>query len=277
MRNGPRRTPGRFWAVVYAVLVHAAVIAALIFGFRWTQAPPAAVPGKPLEAVIAEDPQKQKLEEQKRREEEARKKAETERKRQEAEAQKKQEEEQRRSEAERQKADTEKQRQAEVKRKQEEEARRKQEEEARKQAEAERKRQDAEAQRKREEAEHRRKAAEEQLKQQLAAEEQTRVEAARAARAQSEAEKYRALIKQKVSRHWNRPPGTSSGLRCTVRVRLVPGGDVLEARVVQSSGNPVFDRSVEAAVFKASPLPIPPDADLFEYFREIDFLFNPEG
>ena len=312
MRNRARRAPGGFRAIVYAVLVHAAIVAVLVIGFRWSDSPPGLVPGKPIEAVVAEDPRLKKLEEEKRsaeaqrqRDAEERRRAEAERKRQEAEAAKQREEEerqaraeeQRRLEAERKKADAEKQRQAELKRKQDEEARKKREEEERrrveeqrrveeerKQAEAEKQRQaelkrkqEEEARRKREEEERRRKAAEEQLRQQLAAEEKARIEAARAARAASEADKYRALIRQKVSRYWNRPPATSTGLRCSVRVRLVPGGEVLEANVVRSSGNPVFDRSVEAAVHRASPLPIPPDPDLFEYFREIEFLFNPEG
>jgi colicin import membrane protein len=282
VRNGPRRTPGRLRAVVYAVLVHAAVITALVIGFRWSHSPPAAVPGKPIDAVVVEDEQKKKLEEahrkaeeQKRRAEEARQQTEAEKKRQE--------------EVQRQQAEAEKQRQAELKRKQDAEQRRKQEEEAqraeeqkrreneaRKKAEAEKQRLAEEA-RKRTEAEQQRKAAEEQLKQQLAAEEQARIEAARAARAATEAEKYKAIIRQKVSRNWNRPPGAPPGLHCTVHVRLAAGGEVLQATVVQSSGNPLFDRSVEAAVQKASPLPIPQDPDLLEYFREIEFVFTPEG
>jgi colicin import membrane protein len=286
VRNGPRRTPGRLRAVIYAVLVHAAVIAALVIGFRWTQSPPGVV-GKPIDAVVVEEPQKKKLEEAKRRAEEQKRQQEEARKQ--AEAEKKRQEEAQKLEAQRQQAEAEKQRQAELKRKQEEEAQRKQEEarrraeeqkrqqeEARKQAEAEKQRLAEEA-RKREEAKRQQKAAEEQLKQQLAAEEQARVEAARAARAASEADKYKAIIRQKVSRYWNRPPGAPTGLRCTVRVRLAAGGDVLQATVIQGSGNPLFDHSVEAAVFKASPLPIPQDPDLFEYFREIEFVFNPEG
>lgn len=261
MRNEPRRTPGRLRAVVYAVLVHAAVIAALVVGFRWTHSPSGVVVGKPIKAVVAEDPRKKKLDEQKKREEEARKKAEAEKQRQ-AELKRKQEEEARKQKEEEQR------RADEQKRK---------EEEARQQAEAEKKRQAEEAARKQAQAEQRQKAAEEQLKQQLATEEQARAEAARAARAASEADKYKALIRQKVSRHWSRPPGAKTGLRCTVHVQLAPGGDVLQATVVKGSGNPLFDRSVEAAVFKASPLPIPQDPDLFDYFREIEFLFNPEG
>ena len=115
------------------------------------------------------------------------------------------------------------------------------------------------------------------MKQQIAAEERARAEAARAARGASAADKYKALIRQKVSRNWNRPAGTRAGLKCVVRVRLVPGGEVLQATVVRSSGDTVFDRSVENAVYKAAPLPLPPDADLFDYFREIEFLFSPEA
>jgi colicin import membrane protein len=50
---------------------------------------------------------------------------------------------------------------------------------------------------------------------------------------------------------------------------------VAGVRIVQSSGDPVFDRSVESAVYKAAPLPIPPDAALFTYFRQINFVFKP--
>jgi colicin import membrane protein len=60
-----------------------------------------------------------------------------------------------------------------------------------------------------------------------------------------------------------------------VEVRLIPSGDVVEAKIVRSSGNPAFDRSVEAAVFKASPLPVPPDREVVEKFRLLRFEFKP--
>ena len=60
-----------------------------------------------------------------------------------------------------------------------------------------------------------------------------------------------------------------------MKVRLIPGGDVVSVSVVRSSGDPVFDRSVETAVLKASPLPLPEDPALFKHFREINFNFDP--
>jgi len=61
-----------------------------------------------------------------------------------------------------------------------------------------------------------------------------------------------------------------------VQVQLMPGGDVVSAQVVQSSGDAAFDRSVEAAVFRAAPLPLPPDPGLFESFRTLTFNFSPK-
>jgi colicin import membrane protein len=62
-----------------------------------------------------------------------------------------------------------------------------------------------------------------------------------------------------------------------VSVRLIPGGEVVpnSVRVVQRSGNPAFDQSVVAAVYQASPLPVPSGALFDRYFREFDFTFTP--
>ena len=114
------------------------------------------------------------------------------------------------------------------------------------------------------------------MREQLAAEEKQRADAAHVARAATVVDKYKALISQQVSRSWNRPASVAKGLNCVVRVRLAPGGKVLKAAVVRSSGNEIFDRSVENAVYKAEPLPLPDDPTLFDNFREIEFLFNPE-
>lgn len=138
------------------------------------------------------------------------------------------------------------------------------------------KRKRAEEKKRKEQAEARKRMAEDSLRESLAEEEAEQAEAARQARADEFADKYRAIIRQKVSRNWVKPGGTAKGLQCLVRVRLLASGDVIEAKVISSSGNVLFDRSVENAVRKASPLPIPQEKDLFDYFREIEFLFNPE-
>jgi colicin import membrane protein len=46
---------------------------------------------------------------------------------------------------------------------------------------------------------------------------------------------------------------------------------------VESSGDPAFDRSAEAAVRRASPLPLPANRELFENFRSFTFVFKPQG
>lgn len=96
-------------------------------------------------------------------------------------------------------------------------------------------------------------------------------------RAQAAVASYTDLIRQKVERNWIQPPGDISGLSCVVRVRLIPGGDVIDAQVIKSSGNTFFDRSVELATRKAAPLPLPSDPSMFNYFRILEFYFRPGG
>jgi colicin import membrane protein len=230
------------------VLVHAVLIGIVVIGFRWTVQSP---PGEVVQAVAVPETAARKPEEPDRRaqEEESRQKAEAEKRRQD-ELKKKQEEEQaqQRLIAERKKKEVE-----------EKERQKRAQEEARKKEEA-----------------RRQKLTEQSLQEQLAAEEKARQQAAQSARAATAVDKYRALIRQRVSQSWNRPVGVAKGLKCVVSVRLAPGGEVLAARVVRSSGNAVFDRSVENAVYKAAPLPLPEDPTLFDNFREIEFLFSPE-
>jgi colicin import membrane protein len=251
VRKRRRTSPGTLKAIAYAVLLHLVVLTVLFVSWRFA-ARDRPASDKIMQAVVVNDGPRAKDEPppDKRPAEDAARKTEEEKRRQ-AEVRKQQEE---------------------AKRK---EAERKRKEEAEKKKKAEAEKQLREAEKKRQAAE-RQKQAETALKEQLAQEERSREEAARAARAAAEADKHKAVIRQKVSRNWNRPAGSRPGLECTVRVRLVPGGEVLEAAVVRSSGDALFDRSVENAVYKASPLPLPQNPELFEYFRVIEFVFRPE-
>ncbi len=270
-RYRPRRlSPGAWKAIVYALMVHLAALAVFTVSLRLGQPERIAPTPQAIEAVVVSPPVAPSA----ASEAQAEAGAEVHRRRQ-------QEEQARRArqEAERQ------QQLALQRRQQEEEERRRreaQEQAERRRAalrEAERKKQ-AEAEekaRRQREAALRQKQAEAELQEALAAEERARAEAARGAQALAAAGRYERLIRQKVERHWSRPAGSRQGLECIVRVRLAPGGEVLEARVVRSSGNAVFDRSVESAVYKAAPLPLPESPELFGYFRELEFIFRPEG
>lgn len=92
-----------------------------------------------------------------------------------------------------------------------------------------------------------------------------------------EIDKYKTLIIQAISQKWIVPPNLDKGLETKLVVRLAPGGMVLDVKIVQSSGNSALDLSAQTAVYKASPLPVPPDNSLFDQFRTINLTVRPEG
>jgi colicin import membrane protein len=117
-----------------------------------------------------------------------------------------------------------------------------------------------------------------ELQKQLEAERLARQAEARRQANLSEINRYRVLIKQEVTRHWNIPATASQDLICEVKVRLIPSGDVVDVQIVKSSGDPAFDNSVEKAVYRAAPLSVPPvESGLFEEFREVVFQFEPRN
>ena len=119
--------------------------------------------------------------------------------------------------------------------------------------------------------------AEAALKDALAAEEAEQATSVQASQDATELQRYSARIQAAVTRGFVYPPGLPRGLKCTLSVRVIPGGEVVEARVVQSSGNAVFDRQAENAVRKASPLPVPAEPRLFRQVSEFNFVFDPES
>lgn len=138
--------------------------------------------------------------------------------------------------------------------------------EAQRQAEAKRK---AEERRKQDEAARRQAALESDLARELEAEE-SRLQAERS----GELGQYIALIQQRVTRNWIRPPEARAGLSCELFVSQIPGGEVVSVRFGRCNGDDVVRRSIEVAVFKASPLPRPSNPALFE--RNLVFEFKPE-
>lgn len=104
-------------------------------------------------------------------------------------------------------------------------------------------------------------------------------EAERLAASQAEAESasYVAAIIRQIERHWSRPPSARPGMQVELMMNLVPTGEVVDTRVLRSSGNAAFDRSAELAVSRAAPFEVPDDPALFEQrFRQLRLLFTPE-
>jgi len=94
---------------------------------------------------------------------------------------------------------------------------------------------------------------------------------------QDEIQQYVGLIQQTISRYWIRPPSARTGMIVTLSLNLLPGGELNEVNVVESSGNAAFDRPAVLAVQKAGRFPVPDDPILFDrYFRTLKVRFNPE-
>lgn len=89
-------------------------------------------------------------------------------------------------------------------------------------------------------------------------------------------DRYGLLIQAKIHQNWRRPVGMENLYKCKIAVKLGANGEVISARVIDSSGNIEFDRSAELAVLKSSPLPMPPDEKMRTPFNQFTFTFDPE-
>ncbi len=156
----------------------------------------------------------------------------------------------------------------------------KKKEERRKTAEAEKKRKakekaDAEKKRKKKvEDEIRRQEAEEQaamereMELQMAAETEA-LNAAHQQQVMTEVDKYRLLIENKIQRNWIEPENKGF---CDFRMKLAPGGLVLS--VTSVSGDQLHCETGQRAIYKAEPLPVSSDPDVFAELKDSYFQLN---
>jgi colicin import membrane protein len=128
---------------------------------------------------------------------------------------------------------------------------------------------EAEEKRKRDEEARIREQSESELRRSLEAEER-----AMAARSSPAMNNWKGQIQARIQRAWLRPPTARSGIECVVSVTQVPGGEVTSVRVGTCNGDQAVRDSIEAAVYRASPLPPPPDPALFE--RNLELTFKPQ-
>ncbi len=89
---------------------------------------------------------------------------------------------------------------------------------------------------------------------------------------------YSAKIKQLVESVWRTPPSAKHDDSVTIRVYLVPTGEVTEVQLVESSGNKALDRSAIQAVWRVAQFPVPDDSVIFEKnFRKITLSLIPSN
>jgi len=88
--------------------------------------------------------------------------------------------------------------------------------------------------------------------------------------------RYAAAIQSAVESNWNKPESAQSGLRCTLNIAQIPGGDVLSVRIgTPCNADDITRNSIEQAVRKAAPLPYQGYEKVFT--RNIRFNFKPDG
>jgi colicin import membrane protein len=88
-----------------------------------------------------------------------------------------------------------------------------------------------------------------------------------------------AIIQQAVQSVWSRPPSARNGMRAILQIRMLPTGELIDAVITESSGDPAFDRSAENAVYSAAPfreLQTLPSNVFNENFRSLSLIFQPE-
>ncbi len=107
------------------------------------------------------------------------------------------------------------------------------------------------------------------LKRSLASEERTAAVSSGPALAS-----WQAQIAARINRAWLRPPTARPGIQCMLYVTQEPGGTVTQVKIGDCNGDQAVRESIEAAVYRASPLPPPPDPALFD--RNLKINFKPD-
>lgn len=86
-------------------------------------------------------------------------------------------------------------------------------------------------------------------------------------------DEYYGAIQSQVTNNWLRPPTARSGLRCTLKIIQIPGGEVISAAILgKCNADEATRRSLVAAVERAGSLPYRGFEEVFQ--REIEFNFE---
>jgi colicin import membrane protein len=84
---------------------------------------------------------------------------------------------------------------------------------------------------------------------------------------------WQSQIMAAIQSKWEQPATARSGIVCVLDVTQLPGGTVTNVRIGSCNGDQAVRETIQTAVYKASPLPPPPDPALFQ--RELIITFRP--
>jgi colicin import membrane protein len=283
------RRSDRVLSIVLSILIHAAIVGALLWGWWQYRQPTVTTPSLAIEATVvrdappqpaapppsppaptppADNPPPPEPAHDQQAEQEARQKAqEQERAAQDkraAEEQAAQQRERDREQAER--AEAEKAQAAKAEAERAAAAKADAERAAAAKADADRKAQQLAQQRKLDQERAQREA---DLRSQLASEEHLNAVQASPAKAE-----YLSLITARINRAWIRPSSARPGVKCSLHITQIPGGEITHVVVAGCNGDEAVRQSVETAAYRASPLPAPSDPALFD--PNIDVTFAPD-
>lgn len=82
---------------------------------------------------------------------------------------------------------------------------------------------------------------------------------------------YIEKIRLKIKGNVTLPPNISGNPLSIFEVSQLPTGEVVNVRLVQTSGIKTLDSAVQRAIYKSSPLPQPEDASLYERILTIEY------
>jgi colicin import membrane protein len=85
---------------------------------------------------------------------------------------------------------------------------------------------------------------------------------------------YIDKIRTKIRSNVRVPSGIKGNPEAVFDVVQIPSGDVIDVKLVKSSGYQLYDDAVERAIRKASPLPTPDRREQFQ--RELRLKFKPQ-
>jgi len=95
---------------------------------------------------------------------------------------------------------------------------------------------------------------------------------------QTDLEIFSSMIKSQVMENWKRPTNLSLNLKTEIQITLVPTGEILSSKIINSSGNRAFDDSALTAISKLKSFDgLNMQMNLFDqHFRKFILIFSPE-